>query len=89
MLAFQVHDRAFLHLQALMVQPHIQQALGKKAEHAAVIGRIGGNVQLFFQFKQDAEQPGGIGFKGAFAHEEHVETMPAALLKPKIGRAHV
>ena len=56
-------------------QPGIQQALAHKAERSFIIGGIAADIQLFFQLKQNIEQPGAVVLQQFLFHHEHIEVM--------------
>ena len=57
--------------------PDVEQAFADETEHAAVVRRIGGDVQSLLQFEENVEEPGAIAVEKGTLHDEHVEAVPS------------
>ena len=75
MLAFHIYNVKLFIGDVVGDQPGIQQALAHKAEHPLIIGGIAADIQLFFQLKQNIEQPGAVVLQQFLFHHEHIEVM--------------
>ena len=72
-LVLHIDDVQFLKADVVRDKPGIEQTFADKAKDAAVIDRVAGHVQLFFQFKQDIKQPGAVVLQKLLFHDEHID----------------
>ena len=74
-LGFGVEDGEFGVGDAVCPNPDVEQTFAHETEHAAVVGRVGRDIQPFFQLEEDVEEPGTIAVEKGARHDEHVETV--------------